>query len=139
MDLDAYRVVRAVYSAWTAGNLSRFATFLADDVEFRVPPDAKTFVGSACGKHELERRLRAFLDAYAVKSFRILNITTREDFFDCKVSYHYVARATGWDIDGVQRHKWKVAGGLITSFEVIHDARRLGAFFEMVERASGAA
>lgn len=139
MDLEGYRVVHAAYLAWMAGDITRFASYLASDVTFSVPPDAKTYVGTDRGRHELERRLRAFLAAYAVKHFRILNITTRQECFDCRIDYHYVARATGWDIDGIQRHKWKVAGGLITYFEVIHDARRLGAFFELVERASAPA
>jgi ketosteroid isomerase-like protein len=136
MVLDAYRVVHAAYVAWGEGKLTRFRSHLADDIEFNVPPGAKTFIGAGRGKDELERRLRAFLDAYEVRYFRVANITPRDDCLEGRIDYHYVARATGWDIEGNQRHKWRVAGKRIVSFEVVHDARRLGAFFEMVERAS---
>jgi hypothetical protein len=47
-----------------------------------------------------------------------------------------VHRATGIVYESTVRNTWRFEGEKIRAFEVIHDAERLRAFFELVSRAS---
>jgi hypothetical protein len=77
--------------------------------------------------------LRAFLDAYEVEEFKIASANPIDDSIVFRIQYDYRSRAKGLDIQGAQRHRWTVSGNEITSFTVIHDAQRLGAFFELTQ------
>ncbi len=134
MDLNAYVVVRDAYSAWREGDLERFTRYLAPDIAFAVPSSSTTFVGTGTGRDTLKQRLQAFLDAYDVLEFTLMSAIPTEDGFDFRVNYHYSSKTNGLDIQGAQRHLWVVRGGLITSFTVVHDAGRLGAFFDLTSR-----
>src|SRR5215510_5389725 len=81
-------------------------------------------------------RLWDFLDKYEVLAFAPLQVTKRDDGLACRVQYHYRHRQTGMEIDGSMRLLWSIAGDKATSLKVIHDAERMGVFFELADRCS---
>jgi ketosteroid isomerase-like protein len=133
MELNAYLVVKNAYADWTRGDLDAFGSHLAPDVDFEVPSSTQTrsFLGQGHGRATLVQRLRAFLESYEVRQFAITSATPSGDNIHFRVAYDYRSRSTGLDIQGVQRHFWTVRGNEITSFTVLHDAPRLGAFLEL--------
>ena len=92
--------------------------------------------GTGRGRDTLANRLSDFLDKYEVLAFTPLQITKRDDGLACRVQYHYRHRQTGMEIDGSMRLLWSIAGDKATSLKVIHDAVRMGVFFEMADRCS---
>jgi len=105
----------------------------APDVAFavRAPRHAASFVGRGRGRDVLAHRLRAFLDSYEVLEFRLLHDAPRGRYLQCRIRYHYRHRRTGMRIDGTMRHVWRVVGGRVERFEIVHDAERMGAYFEL--------
>lgn len=129
MHLNTYIVVKDIYEAWKRGDLETFGALCAPNVTFSVPSSTTTYVGTGSGRHELTRRLQAFLDGYDVLQFDIVAASPSQDACVCRINYAYRSRETGLEIQGSQRHIWQVAGNEIVSFTVVHDAPRLGAFF----------
>jgi ketosteroid isomerase-like protein len=129
-------IVEAVYLSWEAGELEAMMRNVADDIQFAVhPPGARSFMGRGRGKALLYERLQAFLDAYAVIDYSTPPLTLCNGIVDCRIAYHYRHKKTGMTIDGNMRHIWHVGGGKIARFDVIHDAKRMGAFFELAAGA----
>lgn len=131
MSLHTYVLIKDAYDAWKRGDLEAFGALLAEDIEFAVPSSTNTYVGSGTGREELTRRLRAFLDDYEVLNFHITNAVPSGADCVFRIQYSYRARESGLDIEGSQRHMWRVKDNEIVSFTVMHDAQRLGAFFGM--------
>lgn len=129
MGLHTYVLVKEAYDAWKRGDLEAFGALMAEDVAFAVPFSTQTYVGNGTGREELKRRLRAFLDDYEVPTFRITGAVPSGSECVFRIQYRYRARDTGLDIEGSQRHAWRVKDNEIVAFTVMHDAQRLGAFF----------
>jgi hypothetical protein len=93
-------------------------------------------VGTGRGRETLSHRLSDFLDKYEVLAFSPAHVTRLDEGLACRVHYHYRHRETGMEIDGSMRLLWSIAGDKATSLKVIHDAQRMGVFFEMADRCS---
>ncbi len=133
-------IVEAVYVSWEAGDLPAMLRCFASDITFAVHhPGEATFVGEGQGKSQLAERLGRFLLEYEVVDYGTTQIYESDGRMDCRVRYQYRHRMTGMEIDGTMRHVWNVVDGKIVSFEVIHDARRMGAFFELAARECSSA
>ena len=133
-------LIEAMYVSWEAGDLPSMMSFFADDVVFAVHPveATTTIVGHGQGKELFASRLALFLHDYEVVDYSTPYISADGDSVDCRISYHYRHRKNGMEIDGSMRHVWKIADGKIVRFDVIHDALRMGAFFELAARTDDA-
>ncbi|HJZ32136.1 MAG TPA: nuclear transport factor 2 family protein [Hyphomicrobiaceae bacterium] len=138
MNATDYAVLEAIHVSWAANDLRATVRCFAEDIEFAVnaPDGAASFVGSGRGREALRKRLSDFLDKYEVLAFTPELVNKREDGLACRVHYHYRHRQTGMEIDGRMRLLWCIAGDKATSLRVIHDAVRMGVFFEMADRCS---
>ena len=131
-------VLEAIHVSWAANDLRATVRCFAEDIEFAVnaPDGAASFVGSGRGREALRTRLSDFLDKYEVLEFAHKQVSKMGDGLVCRVHYHYRHRQTGMEIDGSMRLQWSIAGDKATSLRVIHDANRMGVFFEMADRCS---
>ena len=138
MNATDYAVLEAIHASWAANDLGATVRCFAENIEFAVnaPDGSASFVGTGCGRESLCHRLSDFLDKYEVLAFAPLQVTKRDDGLACRVQYHYRHRQTGMEIDGSMRLLWSIAGDKATSLKVIHDAERMGVFFEMADRCS---
>ncbi|HXE70495.1 MAG TPA: nuclear transport factor 2 family protein [Hyphomicrobiaceae bacterium] len=138
MNATDYAVLEAIHVSWAGNDLRATVRCFAEDIEFAVnaPDGSASFVGTGRGRDTLRNRLSDFLDKYEVLAFTPLQITKRDDGLACRVQYHYRHRQTGMEIDGSMRLLWSIAGDKATSLKVIHDAVRMGVFFEMADRCS---
>ena len=128
-------VIDAMYTSWEGGELDSMMSFFSDNVAFAVHPmSAASFIGQGQGRATLRSRLERFLSECQVVDYRTLSVTPRTDWIDCRVCYHYRDRRTKMEIDGRQRHLWRVHDGKIVRLDIIHDARRFEAFFDLVAR-----
>jgi ketosteroid isomerase-like protein len=138
MNATDYAVLEAIHVSWAANDLRATVRCFAEDIEFAVnaPDGSASFVGTGRGRDALSHRLSDFLDKYEVLAFAPRQVTKRDDGLACRVHYHYRHRETGMEIDGSMRLLWCIAGDKATSLRVIHDAQRMGVFFEMADRCS---
>jgi ketosteroid isomerase-like protein len=128
-------IIDAVYTFWEAGDLRSMMNCFADNVAFAVhPPSSTSYVGQGRGKALLQRRLARFLAEVQVLDYETSSVMVRPGSIDCRVSYHYRDRKTQMEIDGTQRHQWRVVGGKVVRFDIIHDTRRFGAFLDLAAR-----
>jgi hypothetical protein len=135
MDDAARAVVEEVYAAFIAGDLETLISFCDEEVEFsvRTPHEAKSYIGKGRGRSMLATRLGAFLNAFDVLDYQV-DIAQRGERLACRIRYHYRDKISRIEIDGSMRHEWAVVGGKIVAFEVIHDWKRMSAYFELVEQ-----
>jgi ketosteroid isomerase-like protein len=128
-------VVEEAYAAWAAGDLESLAYLLDDDIEFSVgmPRDARSYIGEGRGKSLFVERLALFLQVFDVLNYRVKHIDCNNGVATFRIHYHYRDKLKRLEIDGSMRHDWEVVDGKITRLEVIHDAKRMSAFFELVE------
>lgn len=140
MFADDRIIVRAVCDAFARGDLAAVLSRFAEDVTFMVRPQgAVSFLGEGRSRRLLAERLGRFLDTFEVVLYKPGQIGVHDDWVDCRIVYHYRDKKTGLDIDGRMRQLHRVVGDKIVHFEVIHDAQRMGAFFELVEQMGRAA
>jgi hypothetical protein len=106
-----------------------------ENVAFAVhPPYSTSYVGQGRGKALLQRRLARFLSEVQVVDYETWSVAARVGWVDCRVRYHYRDRKTQMEIDGTQRHQWRMVRGKVVSFDIIHDTRRFGAFLDLAAR-----
>ena len=138
---EAVEVVDAVYMAWEEGSLAGMMPHFHEDVEFSVHPEGcVSFIGQGRGKALFFQRVQSFLDEHEVLNYGAPQILPRGGgMVDCRIHYHYRNKASRLKIDGTMRHIWSVVDGKIVRLEVIHDAKRMGAYFELGRLARSAA
>jgi ketosteroid isomerase-like protein len=130
-------IIDAIYTSWEAGDLPSMMSLFSDTVAFAVHPmSAASFIGQGQGRATLMGRLERFLSECEVVDYMMTSITMRADWIDCRVFYHYRHRKTLMEIDGRQRHLWRVRDGKIIRLDIIHDARRFEAFFDLAARTA---
>ena len=130
-------IIDAVYTSWEAGDLQSMMHCFSDTVAFAVhPPFSTSYLGQGRGKALLERRLARFLSEVQVVDYQTSSVAARAGWIDCRVRYHYRHRKSQMEIDGTQRHQWRVVGGKVVHFDVIHDTRRFGAFLDLAARTA---
>lgn len=134
MQVDDRLVIEALCASWAAGDLGAVLRGFAADVDFAVcgPAGAASFLKSGRGRGLVRSRLGLLLTEIEVVRFTPLQIVRDGDFgFHCRVHYHYGHRRTGMDIDGTMRHNFRMIGGRVTRFEIVHDAARMAAFLDL--------
>lgn len=130
-------LIDALYAFWEAGDLVSMMNCFSDDVMFAVhPTETVTFLGQGRGRGLLQERLEKFLSEIRVMDYLVQSVSIRGEWADCRVKYHYRHRQSQLEIDGSMRHIWKVVDDLIVRVDIIHDARRMAAFFELAARAA---
>jgi hypothetical protein len=128
-------IIDSVYTSWEAGDLRSMLNCFSETVAFAVhPPCSTSYVGQGRGKGLLQRRLARFLAEVEVVDYETSSVMPRCGWIDCRVRYHYRDRKTLMEIDGTQRHQWRMANGRITRLDIIHDTRRFGAFLDLAAR-----
>ena len=130
-------IVETAYALWEAGDIRSMTNCFSETIAFAVHPPASTsFLGQGQGKAVLKRRLEEFLSEYEVVDYQTVGMTVRADRIDCRICYHYRHRKTHMEIDGRMRHLWRVPGGKVVRLDIIHDAKRMGAFFDLAARSA---
>jgi ketosteroid isomerase-like protein len=130
-------IIDAVYTSWEAGDLRSMLSCFSEAVAFAVhPPSSTSYVGQGRGKALLHRRLARFMSEVQVVDYETSSVILRAGWFDCRVCYHYRHRKTGMEIDGTQRHQWRVVRGKVVHLDIIHDTRRFGAFLDLAARTA---
>jgi hypothetical protein len=138
---DAIEVVNSVYVEWEAGNLEGMKARFHEDVAFSVQTQgAASFIGDGHSRGLFFQRLGMFLDEYEVVNYGTQHVSEPADgWVDCRIRYRYRNKVSAMEIDGTMRHVWCVAEGKVVVFMVMHDAKRMGAFFELCRLARLAA
>ena len=120
---------------WEAGDLHSMMNCFSETVAFAVhPPTSTSYVGQGRGRALLQRRLARFLSECEVIDYETSSVILRVGWIDCRVCYQYRHRKTQMEIDGTQRHQWRVRGGKIVRLDIMHDTRRFGAFLDLAAR-----
>ena len=128
-------IIDAVYTSWEAGDLRSMMNCFSETVAFAVhPPNSTSYIGQGRGKALLQRRLARFLSEVEVVDYETWSVTPRGGWIDCRVCYHYRHRKSNMEIDGTQRHRWRLVGGKVVHLGIIHDTRRFGAFLDLAAR-----
>jgi ketosteroid isomerase-like protein len=129
-------IIEAMYASWAAQDLAAVGACLHGDAVYtlHLPPGAWPLSGSLHGKREIVASLGEILRDFEVIEYRPLKIQCTDGLSISRAKIHYVHKATGLSYEATARNIWRIEGDRIRSFEVIHDAQRLRAFFEMVSR-----
>ena len=125
------------YASWEGGDVLRTLSYFTDDVVFAVhsSPDAASLVGGGLGREDFGDRLEMFLREFAVEDFRLQQVTAKGLWVQSRVLYRYRHRASGMEVDGTMRHKWRFVGDEIAHFELFHDSPRMHAFYNLAAGA----
>jgi ketosteroid isomerase-like protein len=131
-------IIEAVYASWAAQDLSAVGACLHHDAVYtlHLPPGAWPLSGAVSGKQKIIASLQQLLEDFDVIEYRPLKVTCMDGLSVSRAKIHYMHKATGLSYEATARNIWQIEGDKIRSFEVIHDAARLRAFFEMVSRSS---
>ena len=130
-------IVEAMYASWAAQDLTAVAACLHRDAVYRLhlPSDAWTISGDVRGRQGIITSLGEILRDFEVLEYRPVKITNEGDgIAKSRAKIQYGHKATGLSYEATISNKWQIAGDKIVRFEVFHDAQRLRAFFEMVNR-----
>ena len=129
-------IVEAMYASWAAQDLSSVAACLHRDATYtlHLPKGAWPIAGDVRGKRKIVTSLAEILRDFEVVEYRPLKVTESDDAATSRAKIHYGHKATGLSYEATIRNVWRIEGDKVRSFEVFHDAARLRAFFEMVNR-----
>ena len=131
-------IIEAVYAAWAAHDVAAVSACLHPDVVYKLhlPTGAWPIAGTLRGKHNVIGSLTRFLRGFDVIEYKPLKISCDDALAVSVAKIQYLHKPTGHLVDAISRNLVHVRGDKILYFEVIHDAERLRAFFEMVSRMS---
>lgn len=129
-------IVEAMYASWAAQDLSSVAACLHRDATYtlHLPKGAWPIAGDVRGKRKIVTSLAEILRDFEVVEYRPLKITDADEISTSRAKIHYGHKAIGLSYEATIRNVWRIEGDKVRSFEVFHDAARLRAFFEMVNR-----
>ena len=125
------------YASWEGGDILGALSYVTADLEFAVhaSSDAGSLVGTGSGRDEFGRRLESFLRQFEVKAFALQQVSVKGLWVQSRASFRYRHRASGMEVDGAMRHKWRFVGDEIAHFELFHDSERMRAFYKMAAAA----
>ena len=129
-------IVEAMYASWAAQDLSSVGACLHRDATYtlHLPKGAWPIAGDVRDKRKIVASLADILRDFEVVEYRPLKITDADEISTSRAKIHYGHKATGLSYEANIRNVWRIEGDKVRSFEVFHDAARLRAFFEMVNR-----
>ncbi len=130
-------IVEAAYTAWATEDLAMLADCLHERAVSLIHMPAGTWPmsGPLIGKPTVLGALAAVARNFEVVDYRPLKMTGEAGVWTCRARIHYGHRSSGLSYEATTRNVWKVLGDRIISYEVFHDAERLRAFYELVNRA----
>jgi ketosteroid isomerase-like protein len=125
------------YASWEGGDVLRTLSYFTDDVVFAVhaTPDSASLIGAGLGRDEFGGRLERFLGQFEVEAFTLQQVTAKGIWLQSRAHFRYRHRASGMEVDGAMRHKWRFVGDEIAHFELFHDSPRMRAFYKMAAAA----
>jgi hypothetical protein len=131
-------VLEGLCASWAAEDFTAVRACIHRDAVYQhhLPAGAWPMHGIVRGKQDILRSLSVFLQDFDVIGYRPLRIVPDGDAWDLRVAFEYGHKRTGHALDGTARVKAVIDLDKVRLFEVIHDARRLRAFFELVRRMS---
>jgi hypothetical protein len=131
-------ILEGLCASWAVQDMAAVRACVHRQAVYRhhMPPGAWPIPGIVRGKQDIVRSLSHFLHDFDVIRYCPLKIAPDGDDWDLRVAFEYAHKLTGHSFDGTARIKAQIDGDKLRSFEVIHDAPRLGAFFELVNRMS---
>jgi ketosteroid isomerase-like protein len=127
-----------VYASWERGDLQATLSYFRNDMVYAVhsSPDAPSFVGAGFGRDGFARQLECFVRQFEVEAFRLQFLRLEGVSLLSVATYRYSHRASGLDVDGRMRHRWRFVGDEIAAFELFHDTPRMRAFYDLAAQAS---
>jgi ketosteroid isomerase-like protein len=131
-------ILNDVYASWEGGDLPTTLSYFAMDVVFAVhsTPDTASLIGEGVGRDEFGSRLESFLRKFDIEAFKLQHpVTVNGIWLQSRAVFKYRHRASGWDVDGTMRHKWRFVGDEIAHFELFTDSPRLRAFYNLAASA----
>ena len=134
---DQRLILEGASAAWAAHDVACVRACVHRDAVYRhyLPPGAWPIPSTLRGKQNIAQALSHFLHDFDVIRYRPLKIA-RDDsgLWVSRITFQYAHKLTGHSFDGIARIRTQMEDDKIRSFEIIHDAPRLHAFFEMVSR-----
>jgi hypothetical protein len=131
-------ILDGVCAAWAAEDMAAVKACIHRHGTYKhhLPPGAWPIRRIVRGKQDIALALSRFLDDFDVLRYKPFRVAPDGDAWDVRVEFEYGHRLTGHTFEGIARVKVLVDIDRVRSFEVIHDAPRLGAFLELVSRMS---
>ena len=129
-------ILEAAYTAWAEEDLSLLGDCLHENAVSLIHMPAGTWPmsGPLRGKRAVLGALAKVAQNFEVVEYRPLKMRGAGGIWACRARIHYGHRATGLSYEATIHNVWKIVGDKITSYEVVHDAAKLRAFFAMVNR-----
>lgn len=129
-------IIEGMYASWAAQDLRAVAACLHRDAGYtlHLPEGAWPIAGAVRGKRKIVASLAEILQDFEVVEYRPLKIADSDGIWTSRAKIHYGHKATGLSYEATIRNVWHIEGDKVRHFEVFHDAARLRAFFEMVNR-----
>jgi len=134
---DAHLILKDVYASWEDGDLLTTLSYFAIGAGFAVhgTPNGASLIGTGVGRDNFGDRLERFLSLFEVRDFKLKHVTARGLWLQSRAHFRYRHRASGMEVDGAMRHKWRFVGDEIAHFELFHDSPRMRAFYKMAAAA----
>jgi ketosteroid isomerase-like protein len=131
-------IIEAAYASWAGEDLALLGDCLHENAVslIHLPPGSWPMSGALRGRRAILDALRAVSSNFEVVEYRPLKMTGEDGIWTCRARIHYAHRATGISYEATIRNVWTIVGDRIRSYEVVHDAPRMRAFFEMVSQMS---
>jgi ketosteroid isomerase-like protein len=134
---DQRLILEGAAAAWAAHDLAAVKACVHRDAFYKhyLPPGAWPIPSSLRGKQNIVQSLSHFLHDFDVIRYRPLKIVSEgSGLWVSRITFQYAHKITGHSFEGTARIRTEMEDDKIRSFEIIHDAPRLHAFFEMVSR-----
>lgn len=131
-------MVEAAYHAWSAEDLDFLSGCMhsAATTYIRLPPGTWPMSGILRGRPAILNSLGQIARSFRVLEYRPTKMTGADGVWTCRGRVQYGHRASGLVYEATMRNVWVVRGDKIVSYEVIHDADRLRAYFQLVSQAN---
>ena len=131
-------ILEGVCASWAAEDMAAVRACIHHEAIYQhhLSAGAWPMDGTVHGKQDIVRSLSLFLQDFNVIRYRPLRIAPDGEAWDLRIAFEYGHKLTGHTLDGTARIKTLIDLDKVRLFEVIHDAPRVCAFFELVRGMS---
>lgn len=138
MRVNERLIIEAAYASWAGEDLALLGDCMHENSVslIHLPPGSWPMSGVLRGKPAILRALGTVSKHFHVAEYRPVKMSGEDGVWTCRARVHYAHRVTGISYEATIPNTWTIVGGRIGSYEVVHDAPRLRAFFEMVSQMS---
>jgi hypothetical protein len=108
-------------------------SLLVEDLVFSVQsePQARSIVGRGLGRTQFLRRLDHLLEHVDVLAFDPVAVSSVGIWCKARLNFSYRHRRHRMVIDGTMRARFAFVGPRIAHFELFHDVRLMGVFYDL--------